>query len=964
VVIGSMGAVFASPAAAVQANQPTVVNAVPATFTPDANDGVVYAIGRVGSTVYIGGSFTNLSPHKSTTVVTQPYLAAFDAATGTLLSSFTPVLDGQVETIIPGPTAGTIYVGGAFKNVDGVKARLALLNGTTGAIVPGWRAPAIDAKITRLVLADNMLWVGGYFSKVNADLRGGLAVLNPTTGADVTAFATPSFTGHHNYGSKCIPGSHTTCANAAVGIKSFDINPAGTQLMAVGNFLSVGGTARDQVALLDIGASAATLNTNWNTLAYTAACSSNSFDSYVRDVQFSPDGTYFVIVATGASGTNSDGTRSSCDAAGRYESNGTGTNLRPTWIDYTGKDSLWTVSVTGSAVYVGGHQRWLNNSNGSDRASGGAVPRPGIAALDPQNGMPIAWNPGRNPRGKGAYALLATSDGLYVGSDTDWIGNTRYHHKKIAYFPLAGGESLGPNVTGSLPGNVYLIGGSGGSATARSVHWDGSSAPGTPQSVGGAENFSSVRGAFEIGNTIYYGSTDGNFYQRVFDGRTFGTPTAINPYDDPVWSTVDTGSGQTYRGLKPTFYSELSSLTSMFYSGGRVYYTLSGRSGMFWRWFEPDDGVIGADEITVSDGQDWSHTAGAFLVGNTLYFGDSSSHNLRAISFVNGQATGSSTLVNSAINWASAGAFVLSMSMINDAAPVPSFTSHCDVGTLTCTVNATASTDSDGTIVSYSWAWGDGGTSSDTNGLDQHTYAATGAYPITLTVTDNDGKSAQVTHTVYLGVPPPAPIAFEGVNSTYGNAASESVNIPASTGSNDALLLFDSFASSSTTDTVPAGWTLMDSSVQGSQTTKVYSRVATGADTGRSVTVTYSAVVKASVTIADYSGTDATSPVETYKKATSAGATTATAPALASLSDGSFVVSFWADKSSATTSFTPPAAVTQRSLTLGAGPSTVNALLGDSANAVSGNYAAQTATTNDASIANAAWSVALKQASA
>jgi hypothetical protein len=718
------------------------------------------------------------------------------------------------------------------------------------------------------------------------------------------------------------------------------------------------------VALLDISPTAVTVNPNWSTLAYTAACSSNSFDSYVRDVQFSPDGSYFVIVATGASGTNSDGTRSSCDAAARYESAGTGTNVRPTWIDYTGKDSLWCVAVTGTAIYTGGHQRWLNNSNGSDRASGGAVPRPGLAAMDPINGMPLAWNPGRNPRGKGAYAVLATSTGLYVGSDTDWIGNSIYHHKKIAYFPLAGGSTLAPTPTGSLPGNVYLAGGSGGSTTVRSVHWDGASAPSAPVTVSGATSFSSLRGAFEIKNTIYYGSTDGNFYSRTFDGRTFGPAVAIDPYDDPAWSNVQTGSGQTYRGLKPTFYSELNTLTGMFYTNGRVYYTLSGKSQMFWRWFEPDSGIIGADENTVTDGQNWSHVNGMFLTGGKLYWGDSSSHSLLSVPFVNGVATGSPTVANSSLNWASAGAFVLSPSMINDAAPVASFTATCTDATLTCTVNGTASTDSDGTISGYSWSWGDGTNSQDTNGVDQHVYSAAGEYQITLTATDNDGGTGTVTHPVFVGVSPPAPVAFGGVNTVYDKVATDTVKVPASAASGDALLLFETYASNSVTDSVPAGWTLVGTTVKGSQTTKVYDKVANGTDGGSNVMVVFSAAVKASLTLASYTGTDETNPVEKFDTATAAAVTTDTAPALSGLSDGSFVVSFWGEKSSATTSFTPPAAVTQRALTLGVGTSTVNALLGDSNGPVSGSYPSQTATTNDANIASESWSIALAQATA
>ena len=71
----------------------------------------------------------------------------------------------------------------------------------------------------------------------------------------------------------------------------------------------------------------------------------------MRDVDFSPDGSYFVVAATGA---GFPGTL--CDSAARLDTAVTGQTVEPVWVAYTGQDTLLSVAVTDTAVYVGGHQ--------------------------------------------------------------------------------------------------------------------------------------------------------------------------------------------------------------------------------------------------------------------------------------------------------------------------------------------------------------------------------------------------------------------------------------------------------------------------------------------------------------------------------------------------------------------------------------------------------------------------------
>jgi hypothetical protein len=289
-------------------------------------------------------------------------------------------------------------------------------------------------------------------------------------------------------------------------------------------------------------------------------------------------------------------------------------------------------------------------------------------------------------------------------------------------------------------------------------------------------------------------------------------------------------------------------------------------------------------------------------------------------------------------------------------APKAAFTAQC--AGLTCTVNGTGSTDPGGTITGYSWNWGDGSApTQDTTGTDSHNYASGGSFTVTLTVTDNNGATNNTAQTVNPSAVAANPITFGGSATYDGNASTATVTVPQAAHAGDALLLFESYASTSDTATAPAGWTPVGTTGKSNLTSAVFTRTATATDPGSTVSITFSASVKASLTVADYAHASAT--VEAAASATAVSTTNHTTPTVTGLSAGSLAVSFWTDKSTTTSTWTTPSDVTKRADAYGTLGGAVSALLGDSGSAVAGSYGGKTATTNATSGSAAQWTIGL-----
>ncbi|MFD0656470.1 delta-60 repeat domain-containing protein [Thermocatellispora tengchongensis] len=390
----------------------SVVSEDPVDYTPHVLDGIVNAIAIVGRTVVVGGEFSAVKEARpqDAPALERANLFAFDLYTGKILPSFAPEVRGVVYALAAGAD-GTVYVGGDFATIGRAPARgLARLRVADGAPVPGFEPRIAGGGVQTLAVQGGKVYAGGDFRRVGNAWRTGLARLDAATGAVDPSFAI-----------------EVAGPRPGAGLKVYSLAVTPTRLAVDGNFTTLDGQSRPQLGLIDIGGAKARV-LPWRTEAYAPACA-KSFPAYVRGLAFSPAGDYFVVVTTGGNG----GAAKLCDSAARFETGAKGERIKPTWVNHTGGDSLYSVAVTGAAVYVGGHQRWLDNPRGHDSAGPGAVKRTGIGAIDPRTGKALPWNPTRT-RGIGVKAFLAHPGGLLVGSDTTRLG--REYHARVGMFPL------------------------------------------------------------------------------------------------------------------------------------------------------------------------------------------------------------------------------------------------------------------------------------------------------------------------------------------------------------------------------------------------------------------------------------------------------------------------------------------------------------------------------------------------
>lgn len=421
--LGSSAA--AAPAKITQAGP---VSPVPAAGTPrlgpTGSTEKIRQLVQCGRTMYAVGGFTKIKRNSAT--YPRNNIFSFSAVKPYAVNSWNPDVNGVVNSIaFNGGDCSHAYIGGSFTSVHGTAVKnLAEISTSTGAVNTSFGSHA-SGGVDTLAVARGHVLVGGTFTAINGrNTNPYMASLNPVTGRD-DGFLHLGISGHIQF--------HNVRANTTY-IYNQQLSHSGTLDLVEGDFTSVGGLPRQQIFMLNLATSPATV-TGWSSPewdgskgnvpgGYPYQCNANH-PVYIQTAAWSPGDSTIYIAATGFHPWNlptGSAPRSGlCDAISAFPASPHAEVLHK-WINYTGCNSLYSAAADTSAVYIGGHEQWANNSRGCKFAGPKAVPAPGMGGFTPggrllRNSAGTAGRYSRS-RGHGADDMLLTSSGLWIASDS------------------------------------------------------------------------------------------------------------------------------------------------------------------------------------------------------------------------------------------------------------------------------------------------------------------------------------------------------------------------------------------------------------------------------------------------------------------------------------------------------------------------------------------------------------------
>ncbi|WP_241991087.1 LamG-like jellyroll fold domain-containing protein [Cryobacterium sp. Hh38] len=789
------------------------------TFSPNPNGAVRALVASAdGSRIYAGGSFTSVSG------ANRYRLAAFDTGTGALVASFAPVLNAQVKAL--GFSGGTLFAGGVFSTAGGQpRPQIASFDASNGAL-KAWSGTPSGGAVNALTVSPDgaKVIIGGAFTSYNgASTPGyGMAALDAVTGASLP-WAVNSLL--RNGG---INGGITSLTSSSDGVFG-----TGYDYGAGANFEGTFRASWSDGSIIwmedchgDTYSAAPTQNVVYTT-GHAHYCGNiggpveTAPRSYHRTLSFT-------MATTGLITPN---------AVGSYD-NFVG-KPRPSLLSfypdintgvYTGQgQGPWNVVTNGQYLLYAGEFTNVNNKGqqglarfaSSTTATNKEGPRLANAAFVASAFVPdlqslstgtvrIGWKSAYdrdNERLKYEVLRDGVSVGTVLGLSVDWsrpsMGWTdsglspgqAYSYQIRVSDPFGNVKTGSPASVNVASAGIYSAYASAVRADSPTSYWPLGEAGGTTAFDWAAAANAQTNSGVTRGVAGALSGDDGSASR--FSGTTAGFATS-SAFETPrgdfsVESWVKT---TTKRGGKIIGLGNSATANSAAYDR-HVYMDNTGRI-----WFGVKPGALRTVNTTGSynDGQ-WHHivaTVGAN--GMSLYIDG-------ALAAQRTDTTSAAPIQgywriggDNLSGWTSRPLSDYIAADIDEVAVYPaalgaaSIANHYAVGSsgpqanvqptaafsyqtspLAVSVDASASTDADGTVAGYAWSWGDG--TNSTGKTATHSYTVDGSYPVSLTVADDSGATAVTTQNVLVpAVDPKLPVAIDAfsrvLSSGLGTAAS------------------------------------------------------------------------------------------------------------------------------------------------------------------------------------------------
>lgn len=412
------------------------------------NGNVAYALALSSddSTLYIGGQYTGI--------------IAVDTATGTA-KSFNVSLDdpnqngGDVRALALSPDNTTLYTGGYFTSVGGTtRYNVAAVEANSGTLLP-WNPGASDyiyalavnstntavftggeagsignnqvinrsslAKfkrdgtpdltfnpsadpndvIRKLLLSKDKstLYIGGEFSRMGIQVRNRLAAVEATSGA-LIAF-NPNVTGANGN----VPLKQSSVYDMA-------LSPDGNTLYIGGNFTSVGGQARNNLAAIDL---ITATPTSFNPNPGPNPGGTNIINGHINNMQLTNDAQTLYV----SGGFSHIGGRTQGKLAALYTASDSATLWNP--VINNGSVDVIELSPDNSKLYITGSFQTINGQTRSSLASFDLT-TDNLTDFNP--GM---WNAG-SPCTGGDMAFSCDGKTLFISGEFVTVNTERRYH--------------------------------------------------------------------------------------------------------------------------------------------------------------------------------------------------------------------------------------------------------------------------------------------------------------------------------------------------------------------------------------------------------------------------------------------------------------------------------------------------------------------------------------------------------